>query len=122
MPRSCFRWTLSSICTARPRRKSEPRPTREEAEAAVRTLIRWAGDNPGREGLLDTPKRVVKAYEQLYKGYSEDPADYLGTVFEEVEGYNDIVSCAISNSIRIASTICCRSSARCISPITPSRA
>lgn len=71
--------------------ESEPRPTREEAEAAVRTLIRWAGDNPGREGLLDTPKRVVKAYEQLYKGYSEDPADYLGTVFEEVEGYNDIV-------------------------------
>jgi GTP cyclohydrolase I len=70
---------------------AEPRPSREEAEAAVRTLLRWAGDNPEREGLLDTPKRVVKAYEHLYQGYADDPADYLETVFEEVEGYNDIV-------------------------------
>ncbi len=69
----------------------ERRPSREEAEAAVRTLIKWAGDNPDREGLIDTPKRVVKAYEHLYKGYGENPNDYLDTVFEEVEGYSDIV-------------------------------
>eukprot|EP01037_Dinobryon_pediforme_P022136 gene22136-23191_t len=67
------------------------RPSREEAEAAVHTLLRWAGENPDREGLLETPKRVVKAYEHLFKGYREDPADYLDKVFEEVEGYNEIV-------------------------------
>lgn len=67
------------------------RPTREEAEAAVRTLIRWTGDDPDREGLVDTPKRVVKAYEQLYSGYNEDPSEVLDRVFEEVEGYGDIV-------------------------------
>jgi GTP cyclohydrolase I len=67
------------------------RPTREEAEAAVRTLIAWAGDNPAREGLLDTPMRVVKAYEQLFRGYRQDPAEILDRVFEEVEGYSDIV-------------------------------
>ena len=70
---------------------ADRRPTREEAEAAVRTLIKWAGDNPDREGLLDTPKRVTKAYEQMFKGYSENPNDYLETVFDEVEGYTDIV-------------------------------
>ncbi len=69
----------------------DPRPTREEAEAAVRTLIRWAGDDPDREGLLDTPKRVTKAYEQLFKGYGEVAGDFLDTVFDEVEGYTDIV-------------------------------
>lgn len=67
------------------------RPTREEAEAAVRTLIRWAGDDPTREGLLDTPKRVAKAYEQLFRGYSESEAEVLSRVFEEVEGYGDMV-------------------------------
>ncbi|MEJ1161120.1 GTP cyclohydrolase I FolE [Prosthecomicrobium sp. N25] len=67
------------------------RPSREEAEAAVRTLIRWAGDDPEREGLLDTPKRVTKAYEQLFAGYRESEADVLAKVFEEVEGYGDIV-------------------------------
>ncbi len=70
---------------------ADRRPSREEAEAAVRTLIKWAGDNPDREGLLDTPKRVTKAYEQMFKGYAENPGDYLETVFEEVEGYTDIV-------------------------------
>ncbi len=70
---------------------SDRRPTREEAEAAVRTLIKWTGDNPDREGLLDTPKRVVKAYEQMFKGYSENPSDYLETIFDEVDGYTDIV-------------------------------
>ncbi|WP_416897019.1 MAG: GTP cyclohydrolase I FolE [Minwuia sp.] len=67
------------------------RPSREEAEAAVRTLIEWAGDDPGREGLLDTPKRVVRAYEEFFAGYDEDPEEVLGRTFEEVEGYDDIV-------------------------------
>lgn len=67
------------------------RPSREEAEAAVRTLIRWAGDDPSREGLIDTPKRVAKAFEQLYAGYREDAGDILATIFEEVEGYGDMV-------------------------------
>lgn len=67
------------------------RPSREEAEAAVRTLLRWIGDDPSREGLIDTPKRVVKAYEELYRGYRENPSDVLDRVFEEVEGYGSIV-------------------------------
>jgi GTP cyclohydrolase I len=67
------------------------RPSREEAEAAVRTLLRWACDDPNREGLLDTPKRVVKAYEELYRGYQEDPAAVLDRVFEEVEGSQDMI-------------------------------
>jgi GTP cyclohydrolase IA len=71
--------------------RPKTRPTREEAEAAVRTLILWAGDDPAREGIADTPKRVVKAYEQLFKGYREKPEDILDRVFEEVEGYSEIV-------------------------------
>ncbi len=67
------------------------RPTREEAEAAVRTLIAWAGDDPGREGLLDTPRRVARAYEELFSGYREDPAKPLKRVFHEVSGYKDLV-------------------------------
>ncbi|MEM8986481.1 MAG: GTP cyclohydrolase I FolE, partial [Pseudomonadota bacterium] len=67
------------------------RPTRAEAEAAVRTLIRWTGDDPSREGLVDTPKRVIKAYEEFFAGYEEDPVDILARTFEEVEGYDDIV-------------------------------
>jgi GTP cyclohydrolase I len=67
------------------------RPTRTEAEAAVRTLIRWAGENPDREGLLDTPKRVVKAYEEWFAGYGIDPVDMLHRTFEETEGYDEIV-------------------------------
>lgn len=67
------------------------RPTREEAEAAVRTLILWAGDNPSREGLVDTPKRVVKAWEELFRGYNQSVAEELETLFEEVGGYGDIV-------------------------------
>jgi GTP cyclohydrolase I len=65
--------------------------TREEAEAAVRTLIRWAGDDPAREGLLDTPGRVVRAYEELFAGYGADPRDYLQRTFEEVGGYDELV-------------------------------
>ena len=60
------------------------RPSREEAEAAVRTLIAWAGDDPSREGLIDTPKRVVKAYEEFFEGYAQDGQDVLNKVFEEV--------------------------------------
>jgi GTP cyclohydrolase I len=67
------------------------KPSREEAEAAVRVLLRWAGDDPAREGLRDTPKRVVKAYEELFKGYKQDAAEILSTVFEDVEGYDDMV-------------------------------
>ena len=67
------------------------RPTRSEAEEAVRTLIKWAGDDPTREGLVDTPKRVAKAYEEWFEGYDVDPEDVLARTFEEVEGYNDIV-------------------------------
>ena len=67
------------------------RPSREEAEAAVRTLIRWTGDNPDREGLLDTPQRVVNAYREMFSGYDMDPHEVLGRTFEEVAGYDDIV-------------------------------
>ena len=67
------------------------RPSREEAEAAVRTLIRWAGDDPTREGLIDTPKRVVKAYRELFEGYDQDSSKILDKVFEEVAGYDDMV-------------------------------
>jgi len=67
------------------------RPSREEAEAAVRTLIAWAGDDPSRSGLLDTPKRVVKAYEEFYAGYKESPADALERTFEDIDRYDDIV-------------------------------
>jgi GTP cyclohydrolase IA len=67
------------------------KPTREEAMEAVRTLIAWAGDDPRREGLIDTPKRVVEAYGEWFAGYGEDPAQELERVFEDVQGYNDIV-------------------------------
>jgi GTP cyclohydrolase I len=67
------------------------RPSQEEAEQAVRTLIAWAGDDPEREGLRDTPKRVVSAYREFFKGYEECPIDALARTFEEVGGYDDIV-------------------------------
>jgi GTP cyclohydrolase I len=67
------------------------RPTREEAEAAVRTLLQWAGDDPNREGLRDTPARVIRAYEDWFSGYSQDPMSYLQRTFEEVEGYDEMV-------------------------------
>lgn len=72
-------------------KKKTARPSREEAEAAVRTLIAWTGDNPDREGLLETPNRVVRAYEEFFAGYQEDPDEVLGKTFEEVEGYDDMV-------------------------------
>jgi len=66
-------------------------PSREEAEAAVRTLIRWAGDDPDREGLVETPRRVAHAYEQLFEGYRQDAAHILARVFEEAGCYDDLV-------------------------------
>jgi GTP cyclohydrolase I len=68
-----------------------PRPSRAEAEAAVVVLLAWAGDDPAREGLLDTPARVAKAFGELFAGYGEDPAEILDTVFEDVEGYDEMV-------------------------------
>jgi len=67
------------------------KPTREEAEAAVRLLLRWAGDNPERDGLIDTPSRVVRAFEEYFCGYDEDPAKILGRSFDETEGYDEVV-------------------------------
>jgi GTP cyclohydrolase I len=67
------------------------RPSREEAEAAVRTLIRWAGDDPDREGLRATPGRVVRAYEEWFAGYKDHPRDYLKRTFEETGGYDEVV-------------------------------
>ena len=67
------------------------RPSQAEAEATVRTLLAWAGDDPRREGLIDTPKRVVNAYKEWFSGYDEDPITYLSRTFEDVQGYDDIV-------------------------------
>jgi len=71
--------------------RADPPPSRAEAEAAVRTLIRWAGDDPTREGLLDTPARVARAFEEFFAGYREDPAAILARTFEEVEGYDEMI-------------------------------
>jgi GTP cyclohydrolase I len=76
------------------------RPTRQEAEDAVRTLLRWAGDSPAREGLRDTPARVVRSYEEFFAGYATDPQALLERTFEEVEGYDEIV---LLRDIRIES-------------------
>ncbi len=81
---------LSDHVRAAPQPAS-PQPTREQAEAAVRTLIAFAGDNPDREGLLETPKRVVDAYEELYRGYRECPAEVLDRTFTEIGKYDDFV-------------------------------
>lgn len=67
------------------------RPSREEAEAAVRTLLRWAGDDPRREGLVGTPDRVVRSYEEFFAGYTEDPVEILSRTFEETAGYDELV-------------------------------
>ena len=76
------------------------KPKREEVEKAVRTLIEWAGDNPDREGLIETPKRVAKAYEEFFEGYNQDPEEILRKTFEEVEGYDEMV---IVKDIRLES-------------------
>lgn len=67
------------------------RPSRSDAEAAVRTLLCWAGDNPDREGLRDTPARVARAFEEWFSGYGDDPEEYLARTFEEVAGYDDMI-------------------------------
>jgi GTP cyclohydrolase I len=76
------------------------KPAREEAEAAVRTLLLWAGEDPEREGLLDTPARVVRSYEEFFRGYAEDPVALLARTFEEIEGYDEMV---VLRDIRIES-------------------
>ncbi len=77
------------------------RPTRDQAEAAIRTLLRWAGDDPDREGLRDTPSRVARAYREFFVGYDTDPAIVLERTFEETEGYDEIV---LLRNIRLEST------------------
>ncbi|NBR94916.1 MAG: GTP cyclohydrolase I FolE [Proteobacteria bacterium] len=79
---------------------SSTKPTQQQAQDAVKTLISWAGDNPNREGLLETPKRVVNAYLDFFSGYTQDPIKVLGKTFEEVGGYNDLV---LINNIRVES-------------------
>ncbi len=76
------------------------RPSRKEAEKAVRTLLRWAGDDPDREGLRETPRRVVRAYEEWFGGYGVEPATYLAKTFEEVDGYDEMV---ILRNVRLES-------------------
>jgi len=76
------------------------KPTQADAEAAVRTLIEWAGDDPSREGLLDTPARVARSYKELFEGYNKDPREYLERTFEEVGGYDELV---VLRDIRVVS-------------------
>jgi len=76
---------------AKPIKANPARPSREEAEHAVETLLRWAGDDPTREGLRDTPARVARAYEDWFSGYGVDPEDYMKRTFEEVEGYDEMI-------------------------------
>ena len=84
---------MDAVIKGKAKAGGEPhiRPSRDEAEDAVRTLIAWAGDDPKREGLIDTPGRVVDAYEEWFKGYREDPREYLSRTFDDVKGYDDIV-------------------------------
>lgn len=81
----------ATIETFEGRTRKAERPSREEAEAAVRTLIAWIGDDPDREGVAETPMRVVKAYEELFSGYGEEPDALLERTFTDVAGYDDIV-------------------------------
>ncbi len=82
---------LAEALAAERRAARERRPSRAEAEAAVRTLIRWTGDDPTREGLAGTPERVARAYEEYFAGYHDDPVDILQRTFEEVDGYDEMV-------------------------------
>jgi GTP cyclohydrolase I len=68
-----------------------PAPSRSEAEDAVRTLLRWAGDDPERDGLIETPSRVVRAFEEYFRGYQQDPEEILHKTFEEIEGYDEMI-------------------------------
>jgi GTP cyclohydrolase IA len=82
---------MDAVIKGKAKAETDKRPSRDEAEEAVRTLIAWAGDDPKREGLIDTPGRVVEAYDEWFKGYREDPNEYLSRTFEDVKGYDDIV-------------------------------
>ena len=83
---------MGKTAAKRSRRRAESaRPSRAEAEDAVRTLIRWAGDDPNRPGMRGTPARVARAYEEWFAGYHEDPRDYLNRTFEEIAGYDEVV-------------------------------
>jgi GTP cyclohydrolase IA len=88
-------WTMASIIrnknNTKPKIVESTRPSREEAEAAVETLLRWTGDDPSREGLRETPARVARAFEDWFSGYNEDPEDYMKRTFEEVEGYDEMI-------------------------------
>jgi GTP cyclohydrolase I len=83
-------YNINEVKAAKEHRQ-KPQPTREEAEEAVRVLISWLGDDPMREGLLSTPKRVIDSYKDFYAGYQEDPESFLSRTFEDVGGYDDIV-------------------------------
>jgi len=82
---------LVKVLQAKAPRPADARPTREEAETAVRTLIEWAGDDPDREGLVNTPGRVVRAYEELFSGYRLEPTEILTATFKDISGYQDMV-------------------------------
>ena len=82
---------MAPIKTANAADRPLPRPSESEAEEAVRTLIRWAGDDPRREGLIETPNRVVRAFEEWFQGYREDPRELLSKTFEEMNGYDELV-------------------------------
>jgi len=82
---------LTPFCSLKPAPK-DPRPSRDEAEEAIRTLLLWAGDDPDREGLAETPARVARAFEEWFSGYGEDPEEYLRRTFEEVDGYDEMIT------------------------------
>jgi GTP cyclohydrolase I len=95
---------LNIHAPARPRalpHDTTPPPTREDAENAIRTLLRWAGDDPAREGLQDTPARVARAYREWFCGYEDDPVELLARSFEETDGYDEMV---LLRDIRLEST------------------
>lgn len=89
----------SSVALGKPKQTAK-KPSRAEAEAAIRTLLMWAGEDPDREGLLDTPARVARAYDEFFRGYAEDPVAILARTFEEIEGYDEMV---VLRDIRVES-------------------
>jgi GTP cyclohydrolase I len=91
---------MAKAKTKKPKPALLEKPSQQEAEDAVRTLLRWAGENPNREGLIDTPGRVVRSYRELFAGYDVDPRAYLERVFEEVGGYDELI---VLRNIRVVS-------------------
>lgn len=85
-------YAASVAAMAEYRKEHGLRPTREDAEAAVRVLLEWSGDDPDREGLIDTPARVARVYEEFFEGYRIDPAELLARTFEETKGYDDLIA------------------------------